>query len=148
MIMAFTGHRPERLGNRVNEVYSAIQGVLLTESPTIVISGMANGVDQLAAGWARAFRIPWIAAVPFPDQHKRWPAKHQEMYLKLIEDASRIEVISESYNPGVYQKRDEWMVDKCDMLVAVFDGVKKGGTWNTINYANKVGKVVKYLEWQ
>lgn len=147
MIVAFTGHRPERLGNKVNEVYSAIQGFLMNENPSLVISGMAGGVDQLAAGWARALRIPWVAAVPFPGQHDRWPKQHQDIYMRLLEDAQRIEVISESYSRDVYQKRDEWMVDNCDMLVAVWDKVKKGGTYNTIKYAERVGRVIKYLEW-
>jgi uncharacterized phage-like protein YoqJ len=147
VIAAFTGHRSERLGNRVNEVYSAIQAFMQNESPSTVISGMAGGVDQLAAGWARALRIPWIAAVPFPDQASRWPEKHREIYLKLLEDAKLVEVISESYSRDVYEKRDRWMVDNCDLLVAVWDGVEKGGTWNTIRYARQVGRVVRYLEW-
>ncbi len=147
MIVAFTGHRPERLGGRVNEVYSAIQAFLMEKNPSMVISGMAGGVDQLAAGWARALRIPWIAAVPFPGQHTRWPKNHQDIYLKLLEDAKSIEVISESYSRDVYQKRDEWMVDKCDLLAAVWDGKSYGGTYNTIEYAKKIGRPIEYLRW-
>jgi len=148
MRVAFTGHRPERLGDRVNDVYTAIQTFMQNENPSLVISGMAGGVDQLAAGWARALRIPWVAAVPFIGQQSRWPKRHQDVYFKLLEDASRIEVISESYSKDVYQKRDEWMVDNCDLLVAVWDGKKYGGTYNTIKYAERVGRVIQYLEWR
>jgi uncharacterized phage-like protein YoqJ len=148
MIVAFTGHRPERLKDRVNEVYSAIQAFMLEENPSLVISGMAQGVDQLAAGWARALQIPWIAAVPFRDQYTRWPQVHQDMYKKLLESAQRIEVISESYSRDVYQKRDEWMVDNCDKLIAVWDGIKAGGTYNTIKYAEKIGRPIRFLEWR
>lgn len=148
MIVAFTGHRPERIEGRVNEVYSAIQSFLMETNPSLVISGMAGGVDQLAAGWARALNIPWIAAIPFPGQHLRWPTKHQVIYEKLLESAQRIEIISESYDRAVYQRRDEWMVDNCDLLAAVWDGEKRGGTYNTIRYAERVGREVRYLKWR
>lgn len=35
------------------------------------------------------------------------------------------------------QKRNEWMVDRCDILVSVWDGTE-GGTYNCVNYA--IGK--------
>ncbi len=37
------------------------------------------------------------------------------------------------------QKRNEWMVDNCDMLVAVWDGTD-GGTYNCIDYAKRMKK--------
>ena len=37
------------------------------------------------------------------------------------------------------------MVDNCDLLLAVFDGVEKGGTWLTVDYANKIGKPIEYF---
>jgi uncharacterized phage-like protein YoqJ len=37
--------------------------------------------------------------------------------------------------PQVYQERNEWMVDRAHVVIAVWDGQKKGGTWNTIKYA-------------
>jgi uncharacterized phage-like protein YoqJ len=45
--------------------------------------------------------------------------------------------------PGawVYQKRNEWMVDHADEVVAVWDGTSSG-TANCVAYAKKVGKPV------
>ena len=147
MIAAFTGHRPERLRGRIVPVSSAIQGFLIKESPSKVISGMAPGVDQLAAGWSRALHIPWTAAVPFAGQSSRWPKAHQDMYVHLLESAETIEVISERYHKGVYDIRDRWMVDRCDVLAAVWDGKTYGGTYNTIEYAKSIGREIRYLEW-
>lgn len=39
------------------------------------------------------------------------------------------------------QKRNEYMVDLADRVIAVWDG-SKGGTANCIKYAEKVGKEI------
>ena len=38
------------------------------------------------------------------------------------------------------QKRNEYMVDNCDLLIACWSGVKKGGTYNCVKYAIKNNK--------
>jgi len=37
------------------------------------------------------------------------------------------------------QKRNEYMVDNADIVIAVWDGTK-GGTCNCVRYAKKLGK--------
>ena len=39
------------------------------------------------------------------------------------------------------QKRNEEMVDRCDLLIGVWDG-SKGGTYNCINYAIDHGREI------
>ena len=43
------------------------------------------------------------------------------------------------------QKRNEWMVDNCDAVIAVWDGAP-GGTANTVDYARKLGKSVLVID--
>ena len=104
-----------------------------------VISGMAQGWDTLAARTAIDLGIPYIAAVPWIGFSSNWPGEHQHLYLDLLEKAERVEIICDTqvYQPWVYQKRDEWMVDNSDLLCSAWDGVREGGTWNTIKYALK-----------
>ena len=40
------------------------------------------------------------------------------------------------------------MVNNCDILYAVFDGIKNGGTYITVQYAEKIGKPIIYYSWQ
>lgn len=42
-------------------------------------------------------------------------------------------------------RNHEKIVDPCDILVACYDGRKKGGTFDTVNYALKLNKPVIYL---
>jgi len=45
------------------------------------------------------------------------------------------------YYPAKMQKRNEYMVDNSNIVIAVWDGTK-GGTYNCVKYAEKLGKEV------
>jgi uncharacterized phage-like protein YoqJ len=149
--VAFTGHRPEKLGGygRVNPKRDAIQTLiehqLKTIKPVKAITGMALGVDQWAAEVCYELGIPYIAAVPFKGQDKIWPEESKKHYQWLLQKAEDIYVIS----PGGYaawkmQKRNEWMVDNSNLLLAVWDGTP-GGTGKCIEYAEKTGRKIVRL---
>ena len=38
--------------------------------------------------------------------------------------------------------RNEWMVDRCDTLIAVWDESPTGGTTNCVGYAKQQGKKI------
>ena len=148
MIVAFTGHRPDKLGGfkLPNPTYSyvcqQIEKSLIELKPEKVISGMALGVDQWAASIAHKLGIPFIAAVPFAGQETVWPAASKSIYNKLISLASEVVIVCPgTYSAAKMQVRNEWMVDRCDQLIAIWDGTK-GGTGNCVDYATKVGKQI------
>ena len=37
------------------------------------------------------------------------------------------------------------MVDKSDLVIAVWNGKESGGTWNTIQYAKSKGKKIHFI---
>lgn len=139
--VALTGHRPNKIGGyRIpNPIYNFISKRIRQElqriRPCTVISGMALGVDQIAAEISIDLGIPFIAAVPFIGQESKWPPKSQEHYKELIGKAEEVAIVSSGhYSVSKMMIRNEWMVDKCDLLIAVFDG-SAGGTCNCVEYA-------------
>jgi len=151
MIVAFTGHRPDKLGGyRVpNPTYikvcQQIDFALRELKPEKVISGMALGVDQWAAYIAHKLQIPFVAAVPFEKQESKWPQQSQETYHKLLKLASEVVIISPGgYSHDKMQIRNQWMVDHCDKLIAVWDG-SSGGTGNCVGYAKSVKKDIFFI---
>ena len=60
-----TGHRPERLNGRELEVTEWFDSQIRELQPTIAISGMAAGADQIYAELALKQRIPLAAAILF-----------------------------------------------------------------------------------
>jgi uncharacterized phage-like protein YoqJ len=105
-------------------------------NPVEVISGMALGVDTLGAEIALGMGIPLIAAVPFKGQESNWPPASIKKYNSILERASEVHVVTEDgyYAAHLFQKRNEWMVDRADLVCAVWRG-KSGGTANCVNYA-------------
>lgn len=148
--VAFTGHRPDKLGGyrepnpirdhlvaklraRLAELRQAHRGLL-------AISGMALGFDQWAAEVCVDLRIPFIAAIPFVGQERVWPDERREHYLALLSKATRVHIVS----PGGYHRdkmtdRNCWMVDNCDHVIAAWNG-SQGGTFHCVHYAMWVGR--------
>lgn len=84
--------------------------------------------------------MPFTAAVPFEEQPVRWSRDQFEKYKELLGHASEIVHVCEpGYAAWKLQKRNEWMVDRCDLLLAVWDG-SNGGTANCVRYAEKIGR--------
>ena len=149
LVAAATGHRPDKLGNEWDlrgpislRLYHDLVAFAEKHEPTKLISGMALGVDMLWAILGTKLGIPFIAAVPFEGQEKAWPYKSQQLYHKILAQASEVIYVCEpGYAPWKMQKRNEWMVDQCDILVAVWDGTN-GGTANCYKYAESINKTI------
>ena len=151
MIVAFTAHRPNKLGgyNLPNPTYiyvcQQIEKILKELNPEKVISGMALGGDQWAANIAIKFNIPFIAAIPFEGQEKAWPEASQKTYHRLLSKAAKKVIVCEGeYARNKMQVRNEWMVNNSDILIGIWDGTP-GGTGNCINYAKSINKKIIYI---
>jgi len=141
----FTGHRPPKI-NSENEAFirtrlSEVIGMLVGEGCTHFISGMALGVDMLAAEIVLEMRrsnpgITLECAIPCRTQAQRWTREQRARYAAIQSRAQKVTILSESYTPWCMQFRNAYMVDASDCVIAVFDG-SAGGTANTVAYAKK-----------
>ena len=148
-VVAFTGHRPNKIGGYVvpnptfTKIYQSMEETIERINPSKIISGMALGVDQWAADIAQNRGIPFIAAVPFLHQESKWPIQSQQLFNTLLELAEEVVIVSPGgYSAHKMQVRNEWMVDHCDILVAVWNGEPYGGTYNCITYAEEHNKTI------
>jgi uncharacterized phage-like protein YoqJ len=154
MIVSFTGHRPNKLsGYKLpNPTYihvcQQLDRVLREVKPDKAISGGALGIDQYAANICFKMGIPVIFAIPFLGQEKAWPEASQKTYHKLLDKADEVVIVCEGgYAAYKMQVRNEWMVNHCDVLVAVFIPTEtNGGTYNAIQYAKSVGKEIIFID--
>lgn len=154
-VVAFTGHRPDKLGgyqphNPLRDRLMAKLDVrlleILQQHPELYcVSGMALGFDQWAAQVCVRLGIPFVAAIPFEGQEKRWPETSQQLYRTLLAKAARVyPVCSPGYLSWKMQKRNEWMVDNCQLLIAAWDR-SPGGTANCVDYARRIGRSMENL---
>lgn len=154
MRIAITGHRPNKLNgdyelksDLVNEIRNEIQNIITQYNINYLITGMALGIDTLFALLAIENKIPFIAAIPCINQEKMWLQKSKDLYHKILKHPlCSINYISDKeYDLECMNKRNEWMVDNCDLLIAVWDGTS-GGTANCIKYAVKNKKQIIYID--
>ena len=98
----FTGHRPEKLSLSENEVKHLLEKAIdnaIADGYVTFITGMAKGTDIWAVEIVlekkkRNDALRLICAIPHP-------------------------IISEHYYRACYQKRNEWMVDRSSLVIAV-----------------------------
>ena len=146
MIIAGTGHRPDKLGGYSTPVLEKAILVatnwLTINKPDTVISGMALGWDQALAIAAIRLKIPVTAAIPFAGQEFKWPAKSQDLYLRILNNcAEQVIVCKGGFKPASMQIRNEWMVDHADTILALWNG-SSGGTANCVEFARYMKKPI------
>ena len=160
MICCVTGHRPngfqflrdekdERYLKYLDRLRREVEG-LIEEGYECFITGMADGADVDFASMVLSLRedgkaITLEAALPFPLRScKRQNAYHQKRDW-ILQECDRSHVVSPYYHKGCMQKRNCYMVDRSHLILAIWNGCEKGGTWNTIQYAKSKGKEIRYI---
>lgn len=147
-IIAFSGHRPPKLGGFYipNPIFNYIcfetERLLKELKPDKCISGLALGYDSYAAKICIKLGIPFIAAIPFEGQERLWKNKSKEEYKYLLDKAEEIIYVCEpGFAKWKFQKRNEYMVDRGNIILACFGGTT-GGTYNCVTYAKSKNKEI------
>ena len=148
MIIAGTGHRPDRLGGYGPEVDQWLHTLCVRElmalKPETVISGMAVGFDQALASAAIHLDIPFLAYIPFEGQESKWPESSKKRYFDLLSKAKGILYCSPpGYAVWKMHKRNHQMVDDCDKVLALWNGNPFGGTFECVTYAQSKNRAVE-----
>ena len=143
---AFTGHRPEKLEASEEYVKEWLEKQIrqaVSDGYTDFISGMQRGVDLWAAEILLKLRnegvnLRIIAACAFEGMEQRFDDDCKRLYHEILSVADEVNVILDRPTKYAFIKRDEWMVDHANRLIAVFTGAP-GGTKTTVEYAKKKG---------
>lgn len=149
----FTGHRSGRLpwlSNpndwRTQALTDTLWQQILTsyeEGYQTFLCGMARGVDLLCARLVLQLQeedpaVQLIPAIPFPGQARNWPERDREEYQNILDRCGENAVtVSPVYTKFCFIQRNRYMVDHSSKVIGVFDGLPKGGTYQTLEYARK-----------
>lgn len=140
----FTGHRPDKIGKSEDIVKEQIKNEVkksVEEGYFTFITGMAMGVDMWAAEIVIEEKrnnpeIKLVCASPYPGFERNRCLADRMKYHEVLNNADYIINVSEKYTRFCFQIRNMWMVDRSDKVIAVYNGTR-GGTYNTIKYAEK-----------
>ena len=142
----FTGHRPQSFPWKYNEADPRCvllkfrlkrQIIQAVEQDGVIhfLTGMALGVDTWAAEIVLSLRRRWSltleAVLPCKGQDARWPSESRERYQSILEQCDKVTLLQDGYTPDCFDKRNRYMIDHSDLVIAVWDG-SPSGTGNTV----------------
>ena len=145
----FTGHRPQKLPWGYDELdprciefknkLSAVIYAVYESGIKHFICGMALGCDMYCAEAVielkkRFADITLEAAVPYDGQEVKWAESSRKRYRSILMKCDKTTLIQDAYSPGFMMRRNKYMVDNSNVLIACYNG-SSGGTWNTVKYA-------------
>ncbi len=150
----FTGHRPDKMELEEKEIKLLLEKAIdeaIANGYVTFITGMAMGTDIWAAEIVLEKKkinkdLHLICALPHPNFESRRSMTEKMRFNKIIKKADIVKEINNHYFTGCYQVRNEWMVDRSNLVIAVCNG-QKSGTKNTVDYAKRKGvKVVNVIK--
>ena len=153
-VCCFTGHRPDKLPWGTDE--RDTRCVRIKEEMTRAlerayglgyrhfISGMARGGDLYFAEAVLELREKYPdvlleCARPCETQSSRWPREEQQRYEGILDRCNYETMVQHVYDRGCMMRRNRYMVDHSSRIIALYDGVPKGGTAQTLAYALRKG---------
>lgn len=148
---AFTGHRAKKLpfaGDETSPEFTELREKLresifcaYDEGKRYFMSGMADGVDTYAAELVLDLKealpgIKLICVYPYP-----MPFGRQKRIGTLADYGV---TLSGGYSRDCFRTRNDFLIAHSSLVIAVFNGIKSGGTFYTMNAARRAGvKTVK-----
>ena len=108
------------------------------------ICGMARGCDLYFAEAALALRdrhpgVTVEGARPCESQADSWPEGERRRYQEILDRCDYETLVQHHYDRFCMMRRNRYMVDRSARIIAVYDGVPKGGTAQTLAYALRQG---------
>lgn len=159
-VCAFTGHRPQKFPWRKDEAApacAALKAALNTQILCLVesgytdfLSGMALGVDQWAAASVLELResnpaLKLHCILPCKAQADGWTSSERDVYRATLDEADSIVYVNREKTRDCMLERNRYMIDHASLVLAVYNGEKRGGTAATIRYARKLGRDIWIL---
>lgn len=168
-----TGHRVFPDADRVAEAVDRILDTIDAGGPATVVSSLAEGADRLVA--RRGLRRPgWSLSVVLPLEPRDYRADFADASSRtefdtLVERAGDVEQVAPassgtassrtassrtassriaSSRTGAYARAGHRVVDRSDVLVALWDGkpaAGEGGTAEIVEYARTLGRPLAWV---
>ena len=113
-------------------------------------TGMALGVDTWAAMAVLALRernraVKLHCILPCEGQEITWTIPAQVRYKYILGEADSVEYVKRLYDGKCMLDRNRRLVDSAGILLAVYNGEKRGGTAAAVRYAFKAGRKIIYI---
>jgi hypothetical protein len=148
IIVGITGHQRRRGIDRqwVGETLRAeLQAIGAVER---ALSSLAAGADQLFAAAALDLNIPVTAVLPMRSYERFLRGRDLVRYQALLPRCDQLVLDGVGRPNEAFLAAGKYIVDHCDLLFAVWDGLPAGamgGTGDIVAYARQAGRRVVHF---
>ena len=148
MDVGFTGHQ-ERPGIQ----WSWVEQTLSAELSKLgnvqkAFSCLAAGSDQRFAEAAITLNIPVVAVVPLEGYERFFNEVDLSNYQRLLKQCQVVKLAWEGDPERAFFEAGKFIVDRCNLLFAVWDGASAeglGGTGDVVGYAQQKHRPVVHI---
>lgn len=165
-VCAITGHRPTRFPWKYKENNTGCKRLKKRIHDQVIVLyeqgvrqfwvGGALGVDMWAGEIILRLKeqpeygdIQLRMALPFEGYEKDWDERSKKRLTFLIQHSEQVVTVGQEGEPPAvcYRKRNEYMVDHADCLLAVYDDTTpRSGAGMTVSYAKRKGLSVIVIQ--
>jgi len=149
--IAWTGHRPDVFadpGTAEQLVMRAAREVINQGATEFMVEGQ-RGVDLWAGEAALAVGLPIQVILPTPPSYfsRSWERQDAHRLESLLDQATEVTIVDPDVTLGAlaYDRRNELLVSNAQLLIAVWTGLRAGGTFYTICAADASGVPIREL---
>lgn len=142
-----TGHRVIKDNFDITRLREVFTELIKCGKDTFLI-GMALGFDTVCfnvlSDLKEFYDIKLVACIPCVNQDRSFSSLQKKEYKEMLNRSDQKVLVSENYTPYCMHKRNAYMIDNSDTLVAYLRE-NRGGTFNTVNYAKSKNKNIIYI---
>ena len=147
-VVGITGHRA--LVNEPRIVAALIDRLKQFEPPLVGVSAVAAGADQLFASAVLDLGGRLEIIVPGANYRETLPASARSQFDHLVDEAAVVTTLNiPTVDSAAYLAAGLEMLDRCDVLIAVWDGQPSrgaGGTADMVRRARERGVRVDVVD--
>ena len=150
MILGVTGHQELASGDAVRE---ALTTFVASSKPSLGLTSLAVGTDQLFADVCRDRGVPYRVVIPAEDYASSFVHPSDKSAFEVLLAAAR-EVTVLPYQASTdeaFLAAGRWIAEHSDVILAVWDGQPShgvGGTADIVAYAKSLGKELHIIPHQ
>ena len=150
--IGISGHRHLRDQYELTQAISEGFEIILNKHPEqklLCYSALAAGADQVAAQVALEKSIPLVVLVPFEEKQylDDFSQEERQEFMRLSQRAEEIIRLPDIDREQAYNKLSEYLVEKTDTLLAVWNGQPARGAGGTGDVVERFRRKGKPLVW-
>ena len=141
----FTGHRVLKNNFNIKNLENAIESAIKKGYKTF-LTGMAIGFDLKVCETLFKYKnIEIVACIPCKNQDVFFNKKQKLQYNNCLKNVDKVIYLNDAYVDGCMQQRNRFMVDNSSLVIAYYYS-PVGGTYYTVNYAERKEKNIIFIE--